>query len=84
MRRAPFSKSTDAGTSPRKEPFWERLLLLCLRLTILWLCAWIAAQIPLPVIEEWLPIKNVLIAVVSVGWAGKILIDTFFYDRFWP
>ena len=80
MRR----ESTDTGTNPHKEPLWERLLLLCLRLTILWLCASIAAQVPFPVIEEWLPVKNVVIAVVSVGWTGKILIDTFFYDRFWP
>ncbi len=61
--------------------WWGRLLL---RLAAIAAGAALALQIPLPALEAWLPLRNVLVAVVTVGLMGKALYDTLFYDRFWP
>jgi hypothetical protein len=44
----------------------------------------VLGRIPLPLLDEWLPVKNVVIAVAAVALMGKCLYDTLFYDRFWP
>lgn len=41
-------------------------------------------RLPLPVLDDWLPLKNVLVAGAAVILGGKCLLDTFFYDRYWP
>jgi len=58
--------------------------LLCVRLLILGGVAWLLLQLPLPALYEWLPLKNVLVAVGSVLVGGKMLYDTLFYDHFQP
>jgi hypothetical protein len=66
------------------EPLWLRLALLCCRLTSIALIAWIGMNVHLPVLDDWLPLKNVLVAVCAIILAGKCLFDTFFYDHFRP
>lgn len=58
--------------------------LLCVRLLILAGVAWVLLQLPLPILYEWLPLKNVVVAVGSVLIGGKMLYDTLFYDHFQP
>ena len=72
----------DAGPGP--SPPWERWVLLACRLATIGLVAWIAARIPLPVLENWLAVKYVVIAGCAVTTAGKCLFDTLYYDRYWP
>lgn len=60
-----------------------RVVLAFVQLALIGTAAWFAAQIPLPLLDNWLPVKNVLIAIAAVTTGGKCLIDTLFYDRFW-
>ena len=62
----------------------DRWVDLALRLATIAVGAWAVSRLPLPLLDDWLPIKNVVIAVVSVGLTGKALYDTLFYDHFWP
>ena len=74
-------------TGPRPERVrtaLDRWVDLLLRLATIAVGAMIVSRLPLPLLDDWLPIKNVVIAVVSVGLTGKALYDTLFYDRFWP
>jgi hypothetical protein len=73
--------STEAEDGPRLTVL-ERWLLTLSRIVIIFLVASILTRLPLPIVEDWLPIKDVVIAVVSVILAGKCLFDTFFYDHF--
>ena len=41
-------------------------------------------RLPLPIVEDWLAIKDVIVAVAAVILSGKCLFDTFFYDHFHP
>lgn len=40
--------------------------------------------VPMPFLNEWLPVRDVLVVALAVLLAGKCLFDTLFYDRFWP
>jgi hypothetical protein len=64
--------------------WWDRLLLLAQRWVLIVAGAQVAQRLPLPLLEEWLPIKHIVIAVVTVILMGKTLFDTLFYDRFVP
>jgi hypothetical protein len=72
------------GDDPRSWPLAYRWLLFALRTSIVLLCAWIAVRLPLPIVQDWLPLRNVVVAGVSILLIGKGLYDTLFYDRFWP
>ncbi len=75
---------TDEVVTGGRSPFADRLALLLRRLCILAGCTVIGYQAPLPMLDEWLPVRNILVACVSIAAAGKLLVDTLFYDRFWP
>jgi hypothetical protein len=45
---------------------------------------WLAFQLPFPLLDDWLPVKNVLGAGLGIGCAGVCLYNTLFYDRFRP
>lgn len=72
----------EAGKSFRGP--WQRWLHFVLECVIIGLIAWIAIEMPLPVMDDWLPVKNVLVAGIAVALGGKALYDTLFYDHFWP
>ena len=73
-----------APTGPVSAREWVlRGCFALLQLLLIGLAAWFASRIPLPLLDNWLPIKNVVIAIIAVTAAGKCLIDTLFYDRFW-
>jgi hypothetical protein len=55
-----------------------------LRLVQIALVTWIVVLIPLPILENWLPVKNVGAVLLAVCAAGKALFDTLFYSRYWP
>jgi hypothetical protein len=61
-----------------------RWLELSLELAIVALSAMIAVQLPLPILDDWLTAKNLVIAFAAIGFGGKCLYDTLFYDRYWP
>ena len=68
---------------PSRARYWPAALLrLAIRLLVITLAATVATRLPLPVLEEWLPVKNVVVAVMAILLVGKALYDTFFYDRF--
>ena len=67
-----------------RQPLLHRLLLLPLQLMAIALAAWISSQVPLPVLDAWLPVKNVVVAGTAIVLSGKCLYDTLFFDRFWP
>ena len=74
-----------AEETPRKVmSLAERWALFALRAAEIGLCAWIAVLLPLPILDEWLPVKNVVIAVFTIVLIGKSLFDTLFFDRYWP
>ena len=64
--------------------WWDRLFLLAKRWVLILAGGQIAQLLPLPLLEDWLPVKHILIAVVTVILMGKTLFDTLFYDRFVP
>lgn len=43
---------------------------------------WLAIVLPLPVINDYLTVKNALIAFVAIVCVGRAILDTFFYDRY--
>jgi hypothetical protein len=71
-----------AGKTPLT--WGARWLLFFLRVAEIGLSAWIAVLLPLPILDEWLPVKNVVIAVLTIVLIGKSLFDTLFFDRYWP
>lgn len=64
--------------------FWLRLAELAVRLAAVGLGVWIVLRTPMPVLDDWLPVKNVAAVAVGLVLAGKALYDTLFYDRFSP
>lgn len=69
---------------PARASWWDRLYLLAQRWVLIMAGAQIAQALPLPIVEDWLPAKHILIAVATVILMGKTLFDTLFYDRFVP
>jgi uncharacterized SAM-binding protein YcdF (DUF218 family) len=67
---------------------WRRPLLrfsdLCYRLFLIIGYAWVGIRIELPLVAEYLPLKNVLIVLAAVIMIGKTIYDTLFYDHFKP
>lgn len=57
------------------------LLEIFLRPAATGLVAWLAFQVPFPLLDDWLPLKNVLGVVVAITLAGKTLFDTLFFPR---
>ena len=55
-----------------------------MRLALLGLGAWAAGHVPLPLLDDWLPVRNLVTAAATVMATGKLLYDTLFYDRFQP
>lgn len=79
---------TPNACTDRPDPLpvtWtERLLVLALRLSAIAVVAWGLMQIPLPLLDAWLPLRNVVVVLGALIATGKVLFDTFFYERFWP
>ena len=65
----------------------ERLASAIVRLGIATLIAWIFATTSLPIIPapKWFAYVQVPVVIfVFLCYVGKLLIDTFFYDRYRP
>ncbi len=45
---------------------------------------WLVFQLPMPILDDWLPVKHVAGAVLAVTSAGATLYNTLFYSRFRP
>lgn len=73
---------TDESVRPEKR--WLRWALLLVRLAQILLVAYLLRWLSFPLLEEWMPVKNFLVAVGTVVLIGKTLFDTFFYDHFTP
>lgn len=84
----PGPQVTSSTPPERPDPLpvtWaERLLILALRLSAIAVVAWGLMQIPLPLLDAWLPLRNVFVVLGALIAGGKALFDTFFYERFWP
>jgi hypothetical protein len=85
----------DAGSVPAHAPspgsppvarrgWGPRLLLLLSRVVLIGVGANLLVQVPLPVLDDWLPVKHVAIAVGVVVLIGKALFDTLFFDHYVP
>lgn len=66
---------------PARPNRWLRLLV---RLAIIGVIGNVLALAPLPLVDDWLPTRNVAVAVFTVVAAGKALFDTLFFDRYQP
>jgi len=79
----PPSVGSDArpGGSAARPSRWRRLLV---RLAVIGLIANLILLLPLPLLDDWLPTRNVAAAVFTVVAAGKALFDTLFFDRYRP
>jgi hypothetical protein len=73
--------TSTAPILPPARSLSRRLLHLSLDLLGAAGWTWMAVAIPLPVISEYLTVKNALIAFVAIIWVGRAIVDTFFYDR---
>jgi hypothetical protein len=62
----------------------ERWILLVLRLTQIGLLTWIALTLPVPALEQGLPLKAPLVVLAAILLTGKAFYDTLFYSRFRP
>lgn len=65
----------------------RRLQSLAIRVTIATLVAWVIATMPLPVIAPERLVAFIQVPIVVfflICYIGKLLIDTFFYDRYQP
>ncbi|MFN3649120.1 MAG: hypothetical protein ACK47B_06015 [Armatimonadota bacterium] len=62
-----------------------RVLEIILRPLAVGILVWVVvARLPVPFLADWLPVRNLVAAVLAVTLAGKTLYDTLFYERFWP
>jgi hypothetical protein len=78
-----FSRSAAAWWQRWREPIL-RLGRLCYRIVLIVGYAWVGIMIRLPVITDYLPLKNVLICLAAVILIGKAVLDTLFYDHYRP
>jgi hypothetical protein len=67
---------------------WRRPLVrlgeFCHRVFLIAGYAWVGVEIDLPVIGDYLPLKNVLVCLVAVLFIGMTIYDTLFYDHYQP
>ena len=77
---------SDAATA-----WWERWRRplsrfgeLCYRLFLIVGYSWVGIHLELPIIADYLPLKNVLICLVAILLIGKTLFDSLFYDHYRP
>src|SRR5687768_7095150 len=68
-------------TPSRRRSLARKLLHLSLDLLGAAGWTWMAIAVPLPVISEYLTVKNALVAFVTIVWVGRAIVDSFFYDR---
>jgi hypothetical protein len=54
------------------------------KLSVLITIAWAVALLPSPVSTLSFEMKNGAVLIVAVLYAGKLLYDTLFYDRYLP
>ncbi|MBI3909789.1 MAG: hypothetical protein HY320_02510 [Armatimonadetes bacterium] len=80
---SPKNASSEEPPEPGR-PLGGRLLVLAFRWVVIGVAARLAYEVPLPLIEGWLPLKDALIVAVAVVWMGKALFDTLFYDHYRP
>jgi hypothetical protein len=79
-----FSRgTTETAGEPRPLRPAERWLLFAVRVAIIALVA-CAVKIQLPVLDNWLPVKDVTVVAAAIVLTGKALFDTLFYDHYWP
>ena len=71
---------TEETAPPEK--WWLRWALLFVRLAQILLAALLLQWLSFPLLEEWMPLKNFVVAVGTVVLIGKTLFDTLFYDHF--
>lgn len=64
-----------------KALWWARLVLRPIGAGA---AVWLLFQVPFPILDDWLPLKNIVGAGLGLGLAGKCLYDTLYFDRYWP
>ena len=77
-----------APAEPERRPVRPRVVARCVRLAVriplILGAAWLADQVPVPMLETTLSLKAPLIALVAVMLIGSTVYDTLYYDRFRP
>ena len=68
----------------KPQKWWLRWVLLGVRVAQILLVAYILRWLSIPLLEEWMPLKNFVVAVGSIILIGKTLFDTLFYDHYIP
>ncbi len=77
-----YLSTADPNGAPRRP--LNRWLRLVIRLATIAAVASLSTRVPLPLIDNWLPVRNVMIAVAAIMLIGRALYDTLFFDHYWP
>jgi hypothetical protein len=54
------------------------------QVAIIAVAAAILLRLPLPIFDEYLALRDVIIVAAAIMLMGKAVFDTLFYDRYWP
>jgi hypothetical protein len=54
------------------------------RTALIAVAAALLLRLPLPIFDDYLALRDVIIVATAVMLTGKAVFDTFFYDRYWP
>ena len=81
MPDEPVGSTAPEEETPQRGALLERLLL---RLIAIAIGSQLLLRLPLPIFDDWLPLRDVLVVIGAVILAGRALYDTLFFDRFWP
>jgi hypothetical protein len=60
---------------------WARL---ARRLLMVAAVTWTALRLPLPMLNDYLQLRDVIVTITSILVTGKLLFDTLFFDHYWP
>ena len=74
----------DLEGVPPPWTFASALEKLLRRVAIIAVAAAILLRLPLPIFDDYLALRDVIIVATAVILTGKSVFDTLFYDRYWP
>lgn len=87
MSTLPPNEPSPLAEGVSLPPAWtlaSALEKLLRQVAIIAVAAAVLMRLPLPIFDEYLALRDVIIVATAVILTGKSVFDTFFYDRYWP